>query len=227
MMQELWVTQMLAKDEVEMHMGNMARLVVIIVGTLPLHLPSGFILELSNFYFVLDLCKNIILICFMATRLSLTGCSITKSENNGCSIYMNNMFYGHTPIIDGLFIMNLECERNDFNIDAKHPKTNDSNSTYLWHCRLGHIGHKRMKKLHKDGLLESLDFESFETCEVCLVGKMVKTPFNGYVKRASDLLEIIHTDVCGPMSIPVHGGFHYFITFTDDLSCYGYTYVMR
>ena len=29
-------------------------------------------------------------------------------------------------------------------------------ATYLWHCRLGHIGVKRMKKLHKDGSLESL-----------------------------------------------------------------------
>ena len=39
---------------------------------------------------------------------------------------------------------------------------NDS-ATYLWHCRLGHIGVKRMKKLHVDGLLESLDYESFDT----------------------------------------------------------------
>ena len=36
--------------------------------------------------------------------------------------------------------------------------------TYLWHCRLGHIGVKRMKKLHADGLLESLDYESIDAC---------------------------------------------------------------
>ena len=30
---------------------------------------------------------------------------------------------------------------------------------------LGHIGVKHMKKLHADGLLESLDYESFDTCE--------------------------------------------------------------
>ena len=28
--------------------------------------------------------------------------------------------------------------------------TNDDNTTYMWHCRLGHIGVKRMKKLHTD-----------------------------------------------------------------------------
>jgi hypothetical protein len=140
---------------------------------------------------------------------------------------MNNIFYGHAPIIDWLFIMNLESERNVFNFDAKHRKTNDMDSTYLWPCRLGHIGHKRMKELHKYGLLESLDFESFDTCEACLMGKMAKTLFNGYVERASDLLEIIHTYVCGPMSIPACGEFHYFITFTNDLSRYGYIYLMR
>ena len=31
-----------------------------------------------------------------------------KSENNGCSIYMNNIFYGHAPLKSGLFLLNLE-----------------------------------------------------------------------------------------------------------------------
>ena len=39
---------------------------------------------------------------------------------------------------------------------------------------LGHIGVKRMKKIHADGLLESLDYESFDTCEPCLMGKMTR-----------------------------------------------------
>ena len=42
-----------------------------------------------------------------------------------------------------------------------------------------HIGVKRMKKLHADGLLESLDDESVDVCEPCLMGKMTKTPFSG------------------------------------------------
>jgi hypothetical protein len=84
-----------------------------------------------------------------------------------------------------------------------------------------------MKKIHQDGLLQSLDFESFDTCEACLIGKMAKNPFNGFVERASDLLERIHSDVCGSMTVPARGGFHYFATFTNDLSHYGYIYVMR
>ena len=58
-------------------------------------------------------------------------------------------------------------------------------------------------------------------------GKDGQGAFNGVVERATDLLEIIHTDVCGPMSIPSRGGFLYFITLTDDLSRYGYIYLMK
>jgi hypothetical protein len=56
---------------------------------------------------------------------------------------------------------------------------------------------------------------------------MTKTPFIGFPERASDLLELIHTDVCGPMSMTARGGFQYFITLTDDLSRYGYVYLMK
>ena len=41
------------------------------------------------------------------------------------------------------------------------------------------------------------------------------------------MLELIHTDVCGPMSTQAKGGYEYFITFTDDYSGYGYVYLMR
>ena len=70
---------------------------------------------------------------------------------------------------------------------------------------MGHIGVKRMKKLHTDGLLEPLDYESLGTSEPCLMGKMTKTFFSGTIERATDLLEIIHTDVCGPMSVEARG----------------------
>ena len=81
---------------------------------------------------------------------------------------MNKTFYGHTPNVNGL----LNLDRSDthiHNIEAKRCKVNNDSATYLWHCRLGHIGVKRMKKLHSDGLLESLD-----ACKPCLVGKMTK-----------------------------------------------------
>ena len=149
-----------------------------------------------------------------------------KSENNCCSVYMNKTFYGHTPNVNGL----LNLDRSDTHIhkiDAKRCKVNNDSATYLWHCRLGHIGVKRMKKLHKDGFLESLGYESFDACDPCLLGKMTKTPLSGTMERANGLLEIIHTDVCGPMSVEARGGYPYFLNFTNDLSRYEYIYLMK
>ena len=57
---------------------------------------------------------------------------------------MNKTFYGHTPNVDGLF--NLDCsDAHINNIDAKRCKVDNDSATHLWHCRLGHIGVKRMK----------------------------------------------------------------------------------
>ena len=56
---------------------------------------------------------------------------------------------------------------------------------------------------------------------------MTKTPFARSCERAPGLLELILTDVCGPMSTTPRGGYQYFATFTDDLSRYGYIYLMR
>ena len=85
-----------------MHVGNGSKVDVIAVGTLPLHLPSGLVLDLNNCYLVPALSMNIISrYCLMRDIYSF------KSENNGCSIYMSNMFYGHAPLKSGLFLLNL------------------------------------------------------------------------------------------------------------------------
>ena len=56
---------------------------------------------------------------------------------------------------------------------------------------------------------------------------MTRSPFTDRGERAGDLLGLIHTDVCGPMSTVARKGFRYFITFTDDYSRFGYVYLMR
>ncbi|XP_077223390.1 uncharacterized protein LOC143856998 [Tasmannia lanceolata] len=99
--------------------------------------------------------------------------------------------------------------------------------TQLWHLRLGHIGVERITRLVKDGPLDSIQVEPFPTYKSCLQGKMTKIPFKGKSGRSESVLELIHTDVCGPLSHPARGGFVYFVTFTDDHSRYGYLYLMR
>jgi hypothetical protein len=56
---------------------------------------------------------------------------------------------------------------------------------------------------------------------------MTKAPFTGQSERASDLLELVHIDVCGLMSSVARGSFQYFITFTNDFSIHVYIYLMR
>ena len=75
--------------------------------------------------------------------------------------------------------------------------------------------------------MDPFDYESFETYESYLISKMTNSPFSGIGERATELLKLIHTDVCGPMSTHVRGGFSYFIIFTDDLSRYKHVHLIK
>ena len=59
------------------------------------------------------------------------------------------------------------------------------------------------------------------------MGRMTKSPFTGHGELAAEVLGLVHTDVCGPMSTHAMGGFSYFITFTDDRSRFGHVYLMK
>jgi hypothetical protein len=128
------------------------------VGTLHLWLPSGMILVLKKSYYVPALSMNI----FSGSRLSRDGYHF-ESVTNGCSISKDGVLYVHAPDHDGLYILDLVVHINS--VDVKRCKHS------VWHCRLGHVGVKRMKKLHNDVLLGSLHFDSFDTCEPCLLGR--------------------------------------------------------
>ena len=56
---------------------------------------------------------------------------------------------------------------------------------------------------------------------------MTKSLFKKKGEQASDILGLVHSDVCGSMNIGIRGGYNYFIIFTDDLSRYGYVYFMK
>ncbi|GKE10629.1 retrotransposon protein, putative, ty1-copia subclass [Tanacetum coccineum] len=84
-----------------------------------------------------------------------------------------------------------------------------------------------MQKLQREGLLESINDGSYDKCKSCISGKMTKKPFNNNIERATDLLGLIHTDVCGPFRHVSRKGASYFLTFTDDFSRYGYVYFLK
>ena len=110
----------------------------------------------------------------------------------------------------------MHAIRDVYEIGDNKRKRSDITDTELWHMRLGHIGVRRLTQLVKNGLIENLTIQSYPTCEFCIQGKMTKVPFTGVGHPASDLLELVHSDVCGPISHTTHSGFSYFVTFTDD-----------
>ena len=82
-----------------------------------------------------------------------------------------------------------------------------------------------MTRLAREGLMGNLAKVTLSTCEHCLMGKSKRKPF-GKATRASFPLQLIHSDICGPMNVRArHGGF-YFITFIDDYTRYGHVYLI-
>jgi Integrase core domain len=45
--------------------------------------------------------------------------------------------------------------------------------------------------------------------------------------RMMDVLELIHTDICGPFPTATRNGHVYFISFVDNYSRYGYIYLIK
>jgi hypothetical protein len=201
-LQGLSLTRKFAKGELDVHVGNGAKVAAIVVGIFHLPLPSGLVLELNNCYCIPTLCKNII---SSSCLEEIDGYEIII-KNKRYSIYYNGIFYAHCPLVNELYVLDLE-DKSVCNINAKRARLNDLNPTFIWHCRLGHINEKRIERLHKDGFLNSFDFESFDTCESSLLGKMTKAPLTSQNERESDLLGFVHTDVRGPMSSVARGGF--------------------
>jgi hypothetical protein len=200
-LQRLSLTRRFAKSKLYAHVGNRAKVAAIAVGTFHLLLPSELVMELNNCYCIHDLCKNIISSSYLE---EVNGYEIII-KNKCCSIYCNGIFYAHCPLVNGLYVLDLE-DKSVCNINRKRTRLDDLNPTFIWHCRLGHINEKRIERLHRDCLLNSFDFESFGTCKSCLLGKMTKSTFTSQSERASGLLGLVHTDVYGPMSSVARGG---------------------
>lgn len=70
--------------------------------------------------------------------------------------------------------------------------------------------------------------ERNSVCEACIMGKQHRTAYpRGVSTRATKAFEIIHSDVCGPMSVNSVGGSRYFVTFIDDYSSYTRVYFIK
>jgi hypothetical protein len=104
-------------------------------------------------------------------------------------------------------------------------RTQDASSK-LWHCRLGHISRERIERLVKNKILPPLEFSDLEQCREYIKGKYTNK-IKKDAKRSTGILQIIHTDICGPFPVKSMDGYDSFIIFTDDYFRYGYIYPIK
>lgn len=89
------------------------------------------------------------------------------------------------------------------------------NSSVEWHRKFGHPGYGSLKLLENElGEIQ----EPKEKCKICVMGKQTRSSYKSIGKRSDELLNLIHTDVNGPLPTESLGGHRYFITFIDDFS---------
>lgn len=100
----------------------------------------------------------------------------------------------------------------------------EENKLKLWHRKLGHMGLENLKKLTElsTGMtLNKKEINNLEVCEVCLQA------FNTVRKSAKRPLEIIHSDICGPIEPITWDGKSYILTVLDDYTHYSKVYLLK
>lgn len=104
-------------------------------------------------------------------------------------------------------------------------------SSDVWHQRLGHVHEQRLKNCIQKGSVQGINVKQvteLSFCEGCLAGKMHRKPFSTVGEiQSTRKLQMVHSDVCGPMHTESIGGAKYFVTFIDDYTRCCAVYFMK
>jgi hypothetical protein len=102
------------------------------------------------------------------------------------------------------------------------------NPNELWHRRYAHINYQALPFLKRmvEGIPE-LQSTHEGICKGCALGKNIKKPFPSSNNRSKEILDLIHSDVCGPMPVKSLGGSLYYVTFIDDYSRKTWLYLLK
>jgi hypothetical protein len=110
-----------ARDELDVCVGNEAKVAAIAVSTYHLSLPSGLVLELNNYYCIPALNKNII---SSSCLEEVSGYEIII-KNKCCSIYYKDIFYAHCPLVNRFYVLDFE-DKSICNINTKRARRFES-----------------------------------------------------------------------------------------------------
>lgn len=106
--------------------------------------------------------------------------------------------------------------------------TSALSSADIWHQRLGHLNMTGMCRLRMHVCGVVFQEETHKKCEACLKGKLAAEPYPAASSsKTTEPLQLIHSDVCGPMPEASWGGARYLVTFTDDFTRKSFGYLMK
>lgn len=173
---------------------------------------------IKNVFYVPNLRRNLLSV----KRLEMSNIDVVFSKGT-VSLYHNNYLIGlgHR---NNLYEINFDIIKNEsFQVQVENEILN------LWHKRYGHICKGYFDKLVKNNMVDGIgeiNLNKIEFCESCIKGKMSRLNF-GTRRRANRVLEIIHTDVTGPLTPIAYNGARYFVTFIDDYTNFVCVYVIE
>ena len=162
-------------------------------------------------------------------RLNLISAGLL--DDDGYHSNFGDGFWKHTK---GSLIV-ARGKRNS-KLYMAHPKISrdsvhsleDTDMTELWHKRLGHMSEKGMSLLLKKNALSDVQKIHLKKCSHCLAGKQTRVSFKSHTpSRKESILDLVHSDVCGPMKTRSLGGCLYFVSFIDDHSRKVWVYTLK
>ena len=176
-------------------------------------------ISLREVLYLPDLDKNLLSVRAMV-KLGAT----IMFEDGVCKVSRNAKLLAIGIMVGKLYVLKVIPEEH-VNIAM------DESSLKLWHYRFGHLGMENIMKLVNDKLVEGMDNATDLTsviCEACIMGKQHRCPYpKGSAERATEPFQLIHSDVCGPMSTTSLGGSRYYVTFIDDYTRYTTVYFLK
>lgn len=166
---------------------------------------------LKDVLYVPELTKNL-----LSVHAITQNGGVVNFKNEKVEIFKNNI-----KILDGelnangLYLVNLKLFKNSALVSE-----NKTNKVKEWHSKIGHISDENFKKLLNisDGIkFSNKDYEEYEKlCEICINAKQTRKPFKNNRSKATRPLEIVHTDICGPIDPETWDNKRYYISFIDD-----------
>jgi hypothetical protein len=140
----------------------------------------------------------------------------------GSMVFMKGVMFGTLYKLQGSTISD-GCNSSivpEIGAEEEITPTVSGEKVILWHQRLGHIGEKVIRLLHGKGILEGMSNYSldFDLCEHFLYGKKNRVRFPSVATRAERIIQLVNSDVFGPVLIPSLGKYVYYVSFIDEFS---------